>query len=134
MMSYPPDLSYHHHISTDDQTKKPSSHRNQRSVSDSSTIVDAPVSSLKQKMVGPRLEKCPAAAAVAAEKEDDSDDEWIDGNDYPQFVNNDETWKTITASDMKRCITLFSFLEMLMAQLLREPGKSCRVSHLSLRP
>lgn len=100
-MSYPPDLSYHRLISTNNQTEKPFFHRNQRVVFDSSTIVDVPVSSLKQKMVGLRLEKSPAAAA---EKEDNSDDEWIDGKDYPQFLHKDETWKTITASDMKRCI------------------------------
>ena len=46
-------------------------------------------------------------SAPPAEEDDESEDEWIDGDDYPQYVNHDETWKTITASDMKRCITRF---------------------------
>lgn len=35
------------------------------------------------------------------------DEELIDGNDYPQFVNHDETWRTITANDWKRYFAPF---------------------------
>jgi hypothetical protein len=64
-------------------------------------LVDA---SFKPKIVDSRIGESPAAV----EDEDDSDEELVDGKDYPQFVNKDETWKTITASDMKRCIARFS--------------------------
>ena len=35
------------------------------------------------------------------------DEEYIDGNDHPQFVINDEKWKIITSSDLKRSFTPF---------------------------
>jgi hypothetical protein len=73
------------------------------SVSDSSTLVDACSVSSKPKIVAPSLD----LPITITPKDDDSDDEWISGNDYPQFVNHDETWKTITASDWKRCILPF---------------------------
>ena len=104
-----PDSSHKRLMSTKDEIVKQSlqrpSYRQTRSVSDSSTFVDAPSSSFKPKIIDSRIDESPAAAA--AQKEDDSEDEWIDGKDYPQFVNKDETWKTITASDLKRCITRF---------------------------
>ena len=102
-----PDSSHNRLMSTKDEIVNASfqrpSYRQTCSVSDSSTLVDAPISSFKPKIIGSRIDESPAAV----EKEDDSEDEWIDGKDYPQFVNKDETWKTITASDLKRCITRF---------------------------
>src|SRR5437762_10763192 len=98
------------------------SYQLKRSVSDSSTLVDAvSSSSLKAKTVDSPPDESPAIA----ETDDGSDDEWIDGKDYPQFVNKDETWKTITASDMKRCIT--RLFKMLIPQLLKGADESCHV-------
>ena len=65
----------------------------------SSTLVDAPHGIFKLNAIEPLDE------TAAAENQEDSypewldDSGWVDGKDYPQFVNNDETWKT-----MKRCI------------------------------
>ena len=75
-------------ISTKDKPplQRPS-YQLKRSVSDSSTLVDAPSStSFNTKIVDHRLDESPAIA----ETDDGSDDEWIDGKDYPQFVNRDE--------------------------------------------
>ena len=107
IMPEPPDPSYSHLMSTKDESTKPSLqrpiYRLKCSVSDSSTLVDAQSSTFKPKIVDSHIDESP----VTAEDEDDSDEGWIDGEDYPQFVINHEKSKTITASDMKRCITRF---------------------------
>ena len=65
---------------------------NKLSNSTSSTIVDVPSSIFKSKIVDSGIRE----PTAPAEGTDESEDEWIDGNDYPQFVNHSETWKTIT--------------------------------------
>ena len=79
-------------------------YRLERSVSDSSTLADMPSAFFKPKIV----ESQPDKSTAIVQKKVDPDDEWISGDDYPQFVNHDETWKTITASDLKRCTIPFS--------------------------
>jgi hypothetical protein len=98
-------------MSTKDKTTKaPSYASSERSVSSSRTLVDVPSSVVKCKVIDSKIigSGIPESAAPV-EDEDESEDEWMDGNDYPQFVNHDETWKTITVGDMKRCIPLLFF-------------------------
>lgn len=82
-------------------------HPLERSVSGSSTLVDtssASSASSKPKTVESQPDKSTAIVQMKV----DPNDEWISGDDYPQFVNHDETWKTITVSDLKRCTIPFS--------------------------
>lgn len=37
--------------------------------------------------------------------EEESDDEWISGDKFPQHVIRNDRWKTVTKDDLKRCIT-----------------------------
>ena len=80
-------------------TKAPSYAGSKRSASSSSTLVDVSPNVGKSKIPDSRIPE----SATPVEDEDESEEEWMDGNDYPQFVNHDETWKTITVGDMKRC-------------------------------
>ena len=59
-------------------------YRLERSVSDSSTIVDMPSAFFKPKII----ESQSAKSTAIVEKKVDPDDEWISGDDYPQFVNH----------------------------------------------
>ena len=77
--------------------------QHKRSVSDSSTLVDTPFSSVKPDIVDTHVDE----NAPAAEEEEDSEEDWIDGKDYPQYVINNEKWKMATTSDLKRCIAWF---------------------------
>ena len=91
-------------------TKAPSYAGSKRSVSSSSTLVDVSPSVVKSKIPDSTIPE----STAPVEDEDESEEEWMDGNDYPQFVNHDETWKTITVGDMKRCKLPPSPLQILL--------------------